>query len=348
MASVTFLSQGTVAGEDTRPCFVVSDNAGAFTAVNCLIDNFSEVTLTLSCSLTTCIVSNSGTVDAGGGSMLEGCSIINSAVATDESSLLWDVNVNPDGELDDMVFTKGAAAHHAIEFGTTSPLTMTVIGLTSSGFNSSDAQNDSFFHVMRTSGTVTINVQGGTGNFSYKSEGATVNIVVDPVTSLFTVLDENTDPLENARVLVEASDGTGDLPYQDSVTITRSGAVATVAHTAHGMGVNDYVTIRGATQAAYNCQKQITGVNANDYTYAVSGSPTTPATGTITATGAVVSGLTDSNGEISDTRSWTNPQPVVGNIRRSTTMPYYKTSLISGTISITTGISTSNVMILDE
>lgn len=348
MTSITFLSQGTASGEDTRPIFNVSDNTGIFTAVNCLLDNFASITLTTACDLETCIISNSGQVDAGGGSMLEGCSIINSTVAANTSSLLWDVNLNPDGELDNMVFTKGSAAHHAIEFGTTSPLTMTVIGLISSGFNSANNQNDSFFHVKRTSGTVTINVQSGTGNFSYRTDGATVNIVVDPVDSLFTVLDENASPLQNARVLVEASDGTGDLPYQNSVTITRSGSTASVSHTAHGMAANDIIVIRGADQDEYNCSAQITNVTANAYDYTVSGTPTTPATGTIIATGAVVSGLTDVNGEIKDTRSWTNSQPIIGSIRKSTTSPFYKTSTINGTISITGGISTSNVMILDE
>ncbi len=346
--NIAYKSQGTVAGEDTRPVFNVTGNSGTLVATNCLFDNFASLTLTSGCDLENCIINNSGPLDLGGAAMLEGCAILNSTAATNTSSLIWDLNADPDGELDDVEFSKGANSHHAIEFGTNSPLTMTVRGLLSGGFNASDAQDDSFFHVLRTTGTVTINVVGGTGNFSFKTEGATVVIVIDPVDSLFIVLDEDTNPLQNARVLVEASDGTGDLPFQDSVTITRSGSVASVSHTAHGMVDGDIVVIRGADQGEYNCGITITNVTTNAYDFTVSGSPTTPATGTIIATGAVVAGLTDVNGEIKDTRTWTQPQPIVGSIRKGTSTPFYKTSGITGTINTTTGITTTNVMIRDD
>lgn len=346
--NISIGSQGTAAGEDTRPLLTVTGNTGTFSAVTCTFNNFASITLTAGCDLENCIINNSGAVDLGGAAMLEGSSILNSTAAIDTSSLIWDIAVDPDGEFDDMAFTQGVNAHHAIEFGTNSPLTMTVRGLVSAGFDASDAANGSFFHVLRTTGTVTINVVGGSGNFSFKSAGATVNIVIDPVTSLFTVLDENGAPLENARVKMEASDGTGDLPFSDTVTITRSGSVASVAHTAHGMVDNNIVAIRNADQPEYNGSKVITNVTTNAYDYTVSGTPTTPATGTIDATGCVVSGLTDVNGEISDTRTWTQPQPIIGKARKSSASPFYKSSLITGTISTTLGISTTNVMIRDD
>lgn len=66
-------------------------------------------------------------------------------------------------------------------------------------------------------------------------------------------------------------------------TITRSGTTATVTATAHGYASGSYVRIAGADQAAYNGAFAISNVTANTFDYTVSGSPTTPATGTITA-----------------------------------------------------------------
>lgn len=65
--------------------------------------------------------------------------------------------------------------------------------------------------------------------------------------------------------------------------ITRSGSTATVAMTGHGFSDNDYVLIAGADQAEYNGAHQITKTGDDAFTYAVSGTPDTPATGTITA-----------------------------------------------------------------
>jgi hypothetical protein len=333
-------------GSKSPGTWTTTDNA-TVTLTTCNFTDWGTFTFDSNTTADKCTFLGCGALTLAGAD-ISGSTIEGSTVAADASALVWDVNLDPDGELDDIRVTKGAAAHHAIEFGTTSPLTMTVRGMVATGFNASNSQNDSTFHVKRTSGTVTINVVGGTGNFSYKSDGATVNVVIDPVTSTFTILDNNKNPLQNARVKVEASDGTGDLPFEDSVTITRSGSTATVSHTAHGMGVNDIVNIQGADQKEYNGAKTITAVTANSYDYTVSGTPTSPATGTITATGCVVSGLTDVNGEISDTRTWTNPQPIIGKARKSTASPYFKTSEISGTISTTTGFSSTNVMILDE
>jgi hypothetical protein len=65
-----------------------------------------------------------------------------------------------------------------------------------------------------------------------------------------------------------------------SITITRSGAVATVTQTAHGRASNDIVKVSGCSQTEYNGNQTITVVDANTYTFAVSGTPASPATGT--------------------------------------------------------------------
>lgn len=67
-------------------------------------------------------------------------------------------------------------------------------------------------------------------------------------------------------------------------SITRSGSTATVTTaTAHGFQTGQYVTIAGATQTEYNGLFAVTVTSTTVFTYTVSGSPATPATGTITA-----------------------------------------------------------------
>lgn len=65
--------------------------------------------------------------------------------------------------------------------------------------------------------------------------------------------------------------------------ITRSSTTATVAMTGHGWATGDLVSIAGAGQVEYNVRRPITVVDANTFTYTISGAPATPATGTITA-----------------------------------------------------------------
>src|SRR5436853_201148 len=66
-------------------------------------------------------------------------------------------------------------------------------------------------------------------------------------------------------------------------SLTRSGSTATVTSTAHGYTSGDVVEIRGAAQSEYNGFVKITVVDPNTFTYTVSGSPVSPAMGTIVA-----------------------------------------------------------------
>lgn len=66
--------------------------------------------------------------------------------------------------------------------------------------------------------------------------------------------------------------------------ITRSGYTATVDQTAHGLSVGDEALIQGANELLYNGLQTVATVpDADTWTYTVEGTPTTPATGTITA-----------------------------------------------------------------
>jgi len=78
------------------------------------------------------------------------------------------------------------------------------------------------------------------------------------------------------------------------------------------------------------------------------GLPATPATGTITATGVIVEGLTDANGIVQTTTfPFTNPQDTLGKARKGTSTVFYKTSPMLGTIT-TEGLEVSAFMVNDE
>lgn len=62
--------------------------------------------------------------------------------------------------------------------------------------------------------------------------------------------------------------------------ITRSGNTATATFTAHGFSTGNNVTILGVTDNKYNGTFKITVVDANIFTYTVTGKPNTPATTT--------------------------------------------------------------------
>jgi hypothetical protein len=63
--------------------------------------------------------------------------------------------------------------------------------------------------------------------------------------------------------------------------ITRNGNTATVSIFGHGYANNDQVVISGATPPEYNGRFVVTGVTPGTFNIAVSGSPATPATGSI-------------------------------------------------------------------
>ncbi|MCP4201806.1 MAG: hypothetical protein GY769_07730 [bacterium] len=144
-----------------------------------------------------------------------GTQVLTPAVAADTSGLVWNGNLDPDGNLDGMTFSKGANAHHAIEFGTATPTEMTLRDIDFSGFHADNGENDSTLHVKRLSGTVTINLSNVTGNVSYKSAGATV-VIQNSVDVNVVVTDEEGDPVETAQVAVYEVSDDSEVMNQDT------------------------------------------------------------------------------------------------------------------------------------
>jgi hypothetical protein len=124
------------------------------------------------------IVSNGGTFAA--------CTFDSPGVAVDESAFVYNETADPGTILAGSSFVKGANAHHAIELGLSSPTSVTLDGVSFSGFGAA-AANDATIYVKRTSGTVTINLTNGADTPTIKTDGATVNIQ-QSVTLTFTPL----------------------------------------------------------------------------------------------------------------------------------------------------------------
>jgi len=285
-----------------------------------------------------------------GGGVFTGTKVLESTVAADSSAISWNSTNNPDGYLDDMVFNKGVNAHHAIEFGTSAPTSITLRGITFIDFNTSDNQNDSVLYVAATGGTVTIQAVECLGTITYKSAGATVVITQGVVTKI-TVKDIISNAIiVGARVYLKVTDGS-NFPYNTSVSITSSGTVATVTHADHGLITGDLVYINGVdstTQDVYNGSKEITVTGLSGYTYVLQASTTSPATGTPTATFVYFNDLTNASGFVTDQRTLTNDQPVTGWVRKSTTSPLYQSQPISEIVDNVIGKEITILLVSDE
>lgn len=134
------------------------------------------------------VFSETQQIDAAGAD-LSGSVVKGYEGTVDTGALSWTPATDPNGLLDDMSFTKGTAATHAIEFGILSPLTMTLTGIDFSGYNAADGQTDSALLIRRTSGTVAIALVGCTGTIKYKSLGATVTLTASK-SATFTPIED--------------------------------------------------------------------------------------------------------------------------------------------------------------
>jgi len=319
---------------------------------NLSVDRARVVTLDAAVTWDGGTVKNSGQIDASG-AVFTNVDVLTSTVDAGVAALLWNNAVDPDGKLDGCAFSKGTNAHHAIELGASSPTTVYLQGLSFSGFNTNHGQNDSVL-LLADKGSDqawTINAIGCSGTVSYKKARSTDTVTVNEGVAL-TVHVENVDtgsPVVGARAWVRVTSTAGGKPYNASVGIERTGSTATVSHTGHGLATDDWVWIQGCAELEYNGTHQITWVDANSYSYTVSGTPSTPASGSPTSTFVVLNDTTDGSGNTGATYTWGANQPVVGRVRSASgSGPFYKTSPISGTIDSSAGLAFTVLMIPDE
>jgi len=175
--------------------------------------------------------------------------------------------------------------------------------------------------------------------------GASTTVIAGQVTLLITVRDQQTKAAQPDVAITVEADDTGPLPYRDSVTISESAGTATVTHTAHGFSTGQKVSIRGASPNSFNRIKTITVTGANGYTYPATESG--PVTGTITSTAVIIDGLTDANGQISDTRTYSSNQDIIGFAAKGTSQPVYKRAPIDDVVDSTNGTSITLLLIGD-
>lgn len=258
-----------------------------------------------------------------------------------DAALLWNSTINIEA-CTFIANTDGTNDPHAIEHPAAG--TFDYEDLVFSG-------NDYDIHFTAASGDLVINKVGTSDPSTYEITGTgSVTINNPSVTTQITAkAGSDLSVIENVRVQLVAADATGDYPYQEAVTqITSATGTATVAHTTHGMATDDYVLIAGANEPEYNGLRKITVTGPSAYTYTVTGSPASPATGTITATWGMFNTLSNVSGIVTDTRILTADQPVVGKARKSTTSPLYKSQPITGTISASTGLTLDVLLTRDE
>ena len=215
---------------DTRADFTSSGSTGtSVTLDGSAVDNFRNVALTVDTSFLNGKFTGCDQIDAGTGCDMAGSSISGYTGEIDTAALLWNVNLDPNGELDALTITKSDTAHHAIEFGASAPLTMTLTDVEVSGFNASDGENDSTFLFADRGSDVTwtLNHSGSTGNFTYKKARSGDTVVIQATVQLtVTVIDTAGDPIVGAQVAIY--DEPGGTQRMNEVTI--AGGVATESY----------------------------------------------------------------------------------------------------------------------
>jgi len=294
---------------------------------------------------------------------ISGSQILTPTVAADEGAV-YDNRTTSGAtsitELDNCTFSKGTNAHHAIRFGANVAHDLTLTGIDFTGFSSTADANDATLRFDATSGSINVNLVGCTvgGSPATTSNvgvddaaGITVTLVVDPVTTKVTTIDETGSAVASARVLLETSDNGGGsgFPYQAGVsTLTQTGGTATLtASVAHGLATNDYVVIRNAGDELYNKVAQITVTSTTQFTYTVSASASASAGGTPIFSYVALYGTTSTTGVVQSSKTWPASQGLKGWARKSTSSPYYRQSTLTVT-DASAGSDITALMLLDE
>lgn len=235
---------------------------------------------------------------------------------------------------------------HGIEIGgTAANITLTDVSFSNFAGTDGSTGNEAIY-VNIASGTMSITIDGGTVP-SIRTAGATVTVIAGAVTIAVNVKTVGGTNIQNARVLMKAATG-GPFPFDATVTITNSGATATVSHTAHGMATSDKILIKGASHLANNGVFAITKINDNSYSYTMGSSPGSNPTGTIKATFVCLEGLTDASGNLTTSRVYGSDQPVAGWVRKGSSAPFYKEALLGGSVDSATGYSANVQLVGDE
>jgi hypothetical protein len=321
------ISDGTL--KAVAPHTVTMDWSGvnSVTSSGMIIDRAATHTLDSACAVTDSKWSNSGQIVLGGAD-ISGSSILTPTVAADEGAVFDDRTTTAATDLTELegcTFSQGTNAHHAIRFGVNVDDDLTLTNCDFSGFSASQDNDGSIFRFDATTGTLNLNLvnctHDGSGFTVDDAAGVVVTVVVDPVTTKFTVQDENSTVVASARVFAETADNGGGsgFPYQAAVTsLTQSAGTATLTATGnHDLSTGDQVVVRGAQADGYNKVASITVTGATTFTYTVDSGLGSPATGTPIFSYVPVHGLTNGSGVIQSSKTWPASQGLMGWARKS-------------------------------
>lgn len=334
------LSNGTLKAAGTTEVYLDFAGVSNVDLTNINVDRARLIDLDANCTWIGGQIVNSGMIELFGAATFTN---INCIGCTDGYQLKITNSTYLDN-VDNISFTSGGTGH-AIWITATG--TYSFDNLSFSGYAATDGSTGNECVFNNSGGAVTINVTGGTTPTIRNSAGSTTTVNAGSVSATVTVTDTSATPIQSARVLALAAAG-GPFPFDVTVTISNSGTTATVTHNSHGLATNDKVQIKGASHFQNNGVFTITVTGTNTYTYTMPSAPGSNPTGTIKATFAVLSGLTDVAGQITMSRVFPSDQPITGKARKSTSSPLYKTATFAGTVDSAAGFSVTLQMVSDE
>jgi len=136
-----------------------------------------------------------GQIVHGGADMSDG-TIKNFEGTAGTAALIYDVNADPVGELDEMSFTMGTAATHAIELGSNTPVSISLSGHTYTGYNTSTGSNPTESTgandcvIFNDSGkTITINITDDGNVPSVRNGAGATTVIVAAKSATFTPME---------------------------------------------------------------------------------------------------------------------------------------------------------------
>lgn len=293
-----------------------------------------------------CIIQNAGDLTIVNGHEFIGTTFDSCATIAANNPTLTNCSIkNATGVALDLDPASGANITNTTFSGNQTAIRIDTAGSTTFDARGCNFDTDNTYYIEYTgTGTLTVTTDEGIAPAKLNASGGGTIDAEKSVTVSVTCKDASDNSVvESARVLLKAESG-GALPSEDTVTITRSGSTATVTHTAHGLSNGDEVIIEDADQEAYNGIYTISNVTTNTYDYTVSGTPTTPATGSIISTSLILNALTNASGVASTSFIFTADQPIGGWSRKPSGTPPFKQSLIQGTIN-SSGFNSTQLMI---
>lgn len=211
---------------DTRPDFTVTGTSGTFDC-SANLRNHRNVTFTSICDVENADIECQLLTQAS-------ANISNSIIRTDSLTsvaCLQDPTFGTTTDLHDVTFIQ-AGAGHAIELDTATTYNFTNLTFTGYGATTSDS---AALDITASSGTVTINISGGTASPTYKTAGATV-VIVSTVNVTLSGLQDSTE----IRVM-QAGSNTVELAGTESATDGTTGDRSFTFGLAAGTSVDIYI-----------------------------------------------------------------------------------------------------------